>query len=174
MPVVDPVCAEPKIFVGGLKFELTRDDVYQHFQQYGYVRSCVLLKHADTGRSKGCAMVLYTTWADAEKAVEAEAVNGTSDLSGPRQLTVKFADPQKRPEDGVLVGVTPKKLFIGQVLCRVSLSACDSSLVPSSPVDRPWYLRSVSGASVCVHVAFSWVLCVVDVLYPGLQPHGIL
>jgi RNA recognition motif-containing protein len=117
MPFLDPVCAEPKIFVGGLKFEITRDDVFRHFQQYGPLKSCVLLKHQDTGRSKGCAMVLFTRWADAEKAVDTEAANGTSDLCGPRQLTVKFADPQKRPEDGVVVGLTPKKLFIGQVSC---------------------------------------------------------
>lgn len=140
----DPVCAEPKLFVGerrrqaaadqrplrpaaldaltaspagGLRFECSRDEVFSHFSQYGPIRTCVLLKHQDTQKSKGCAMVLFTKWAHAEAAVNAE--NGTaSHLSSPRQLIVKFADPQRRQEDGVLVGVTPKKLFVGQVSCR--------------------------------------------------------
>lgn len=118
----DPVCAEPKLFIGSLRFEVTREEVFQHFSQYGPIRTCVLLKHQDTGKSKGCAMVLFTRWAHAEAAVTTE--NGTaSPLSGPRMLIVKFADPQRRQEDGVLVGVTPKKLFVGQVLCLVLLQS---------------------------------------------------
>lgn len=114
----EPVCAEPKLFIGGLRFDIGREDIFNHFSQYGQIKTCVLLKHQDTGKSKGCAMVLYSKWANAEAAVNTE--NGTaSNLSGPRQLIVKFADPQRRQEDGVLVGVTPKKLFVGQVLCRV-------------------------------------------------------
>lgn len=120
---LDPVCAEPKLFVGGLRFEVTREELYNHFIQYGNIRTCVLLKHQDSGKSKGCGMVLFDKWAYAESAVNAE--NGTaSPLSGPRQLIVKFADPQRRQEDGVLVGVTPKKLFVGQVLCLVLLTGC--------------------------------------------------
>jgi RNA recognition motif-containing protein len=120
---LDPVCAEPKLFVGGLRFEVSREEVFNHFSQYGPIRTCVLLKHQDTGKSKGCAMVLYSKWGHAEAAVTSE--NGTaSPLSGPRQLIVKFADPQRRQEDGVLVGVTPKKLFVGQVLCLVLLQSC--------------------------------------------------
>ncbi|KAF8067108.1 HNRNPA1 [Scenedesmus sp. PABB004] len=115
----DPVCAEPKLFVGGLSFEISREEVQAHFQQYGPLKNVALLKHQDTGKPKGCAMVLFTKWAHAEAAVEAE--NGTSSpLSAPRQLIVKFADPQRRQEDGVVVGVTPKKLFVGQVAKGVS------------------------------------------------------
>jgi hypothetical protein len=73
----------------------------------------VLLKHLDSGKSKGCAMVLFESWANAEAAVASE--NGiASPLTAPRPAVVKFADPQ-RNEHGVLCGVTPKKLFIGQV-----------------------------------------------------------
>lgn len=84
-----------------------------HYSRYGPLRSAALLKHQDSGKSKGCAMVLFESWADAESAVAAE--NGTSTtLTAPRAAVVKFADPQ-RNEHGVLCGVTPKKLFIGQV-----------------------------------------------------------
>lgn len=119
----EPVCADPKLFIGGLRFDVGREDIFNHFSQYGPIKNCVLLKHQDTGKSKGCAMVLYTKWANAEAALNAE--NGTaSNLSGPRQLIVKFADPQRRQEDGVLVGVTPRKLFVGQVLCHVLMVLC--------------------------------------------------
>lgn len=123
----EPVCAEPKLFIGGLRFDVGRDDVLNHYSQYGSIKNCVLLKHQDTGKSKGCAMVLFTRWADAEAAVIAE--NGTaSNLSGARPLIVKFADPQRRQEDGVLVGVTPKKLFVGQVLCLVLVVTMSRSI----------------------------------------------
>lgn len=90
----DPVCAEPKLFIGGLRFDVTQAEVTNHFQQYGPLKSCVLLMHKDTGKSKGCAMALYHKWAHAEAAVEQE--NGAaSDLSSPRPLIVKFADPQR-------------------------------------------------------------------------------
>lgn len=90
----DPVCAEPKLFVGGLRFEVTREELHNHFMQYGSIRSCVLLTHKDSGRSKGCGMVLYNKWAEAELAQMSE--NGQiNELSTPRPLTVKFADPQR-------------------------------------------------------------------------------
>jgi len=110
---VNAVCAEPKVFVGGLRYEVSQDDLQAHYARYGALRHAVLLKHLDTGKSKGCAMVLFESWGHAEAAVDAE--NGTqTDLTAPRTAVVKFADPQ-RNEHGVLCGVTPKKLFIGQV-----------------------------------------------------------
>lgn len=44
---------------------MTRDEVVNHFQQYGPIKSCVLLTHKDSGKSKGCAMILYHKWAHA-------------------------------------------------------------------------------------------------------------
>lgn len=66
------------------------------------------------GRSKGAAMVIYDKWAEVELAVESE--NGTMNLGGGKPLVVRIADPPKR--DGPLVGIAPKKLFVGQVLWR--------------------------------------------------------
>jgi hypothetical protein len=111
--VLNVVCAEPKIFVGGLRYDVTQEDVGAHYLQYGPLRSAALLVHHDTGKSKGCAMVLFERWTAAEAAVAAEHGVVTR-LSAPRQAVVKLADPQ-RNEHGVLCGVTPRKLFIGQV-----------------------------------------------------------
>lgn len=91
----EPVCCEPKLFVGGLRFDATREEVINQFQQYGPIKTCVLLHHKDTGKSKGCAMVQFLKWAHAEAAVQ--QLNGTnSALSGDaRPMIVKFADPQR-------------------------------------------------------------------------------
>lgn len=59
-------------------------------------------------------MVIYDKWAEVELAVESE--NGTMNLGGGKPLVVRIADPPKR--DGPLVGIAPKKLFVGQVLWR--------------------------------------------------------
>lgn len=154
MPFVDPVCAEPKLFVGGLRFEVTREDVHQYFSKYGVVRTCVLLKHQDTGRSKGCAMILFDKWAHAEAAVEHE--HGTENLAGDRKLIVKFADPSKRAEDGRVVGVVPKKLFVGQVLCGVQSEVdvfveCNAAVVLSSTRGVSAYGAVLSGLVTCNH-----------------------
>jgi RNA recognition motif-containing protein len=111
---VNAVCAEPKLFLGGLRYDVTADDVRSHYAaRYGALRSVVLLTHHETGKSKGCALVLFETWAAAEAAVSEEH-GAQTDLSAPRTAVVKFADPQ-RNEQGVLCGLTPRKLFIGQV-----------------------------------------------------------
>lgn len=74
--------------------QISRDEVVTHFSQFGPIKSCVLLTHKDTGKPKGCAMVLYHKWGHAETAVEQN--NGAvSDMSSPRPLIVKFADPQR-------------------------------------------------------------------------------
>lgn len=90
----DPVCAEPKLFVGGLRFEVTQDELKAVFQQFGPLKSAALLTHPDTGRSKGCGMVLFGKWAHAE-AAQLSLNNQVHELSNPRPLTVKFADPQR-------------------------------------------------------------------------------
>ncbi len=106
-----PVCPEPKVFVGQLPFESSTQDVQTLFQQYGTIRSCQVIAGPD-GRSKGCAMILYSTWTEAEAAVDAE--NGTTHLGGSKPMVVKFADPPRRG-DGPVVGIAPRKLFVGQV-----------------------------------------------------------
>lgn len=94
MGATDPVCAEPKLFVGGLRFEVTPEDVRALFGQFGTIKSAALLTHKDSGRSKGAAMVLFTKWVAAETAQL--SLNGQiNELTTPRAMTVKFADPQR-------------------------------------------------------------------------------
>lgn len=106
------VCGEPKIFIGQIPLECTQEDVLNLFRTFGTVKSASLMTHMD-GRSKGCAMVLYEKWAEAEAAME--ACNGNACLGGDRALVVNFADPPKR--GGGVPPIAPKTLFVGQVSC---------------------------------------------------------
>jgi hypothetical protein len=113
-PKPAPVCPEPKVFIGQIPLESTQEQVFALFQKYGTIKKCAVISGPD-GRSKGCAMVTYEHWGEAELAVEHE--NGTANLGGARTLLVKFADPPRGRGDGPVMGIAPKKLFVGQVRC---------------------------------------------------------
>ncbi|CAD7695260.1 unnamed protein product [Ostreobium quekettii] len=104
------VCGEPKIFIGQIPMECSQEDVLALFRRFGNVKSASLMTHAD-GRSKGCAMVLYDKWSEAEAAME--STNGNACLGEDRALVVNFADPPKR--GGGAPPIAPKTLFVGQV-----------------------------------------------------------
>jgi hypothetical protein len=149
------VCAEPKVFVGGLRYEVTQAEVEAHFSRYGALRSAALLKHLDTGKSKGCAMVLFESWGDAEAAIVAEH-GAQSQLTAPRAAVVKFADPQ-RNDQGALCGVTPKKLFIGQVPADASAEQIRALCEPYGAISDVALMppRKPGATTACAFVTFA-------------------
>lgn len=48
-----------KLFVGGLPFSTTDEEMAQLFSQHGTVASAVVVKDRDTGRSKGFGFVEF-------------------------------------------------------------------------------------------------------------------
>jgi cold-inducible RNA-binding protein len=83
-----------KLFVGGLPFSLTDEELQEAFAKHGKVASAVIIKDRDTGRSKGFGFVEFES-DDEGKAAE-KALNGT-DLGG-RSITVNEARPrEERP-----------------------------------------------------------------------------
>ncbi|HSX52846.1 MAG TPA: RNA-binding protein [Patescibacteria group bacterium] len=83
-----------KLFVGGLPFSMSDDELEQLFAQHGKVASAAIIKDRDTGRSKGFGFVEYEN-DDEGKAAE-KALNGT-DVGG-RSITVNQARPrEERP-----------------------------------------------------------------------------
>lgn len=48
-----------KIFVGGLDFKLTNEDLKQHFLQFGDIETAVILKDINTGMSRGFGFVTF-------------------------------------------------------------------------------------------------------------------
>ena len=87
-----------KLFVGGLPFATTDEELNELFAAHGTVASATVVKDRDTGRSKGFGFVEYEN-DDEGKAAE-KALNGT-ELGG-RTITVAEARPKedRPPREG--------------------------------------------------------------------------
>ena len=83
-----------KLFVGGLPFSTTDDELKDLFSAHGNVSYAKVITDRDTGRSKGFGFVEFES-DDEGKAAE-KAMNGT-DVGG-RSITVNEARPrEERP-----------------------------------------------------------------------------
>ena len=80
-----------KLFVGGLPFSMTEDELNDAFAAHGKVASAVIIKDRDTGRSKGFGFVEFEN--DEEGKAAEKALNGT-ELGG-RSITVNEARPKE-------------------------------------------------------------------------------
>lgn len=105
----------PRLFVGQVPTDKAEQDLYPLFAPYGTVEKITMVRGPE-GKSRGCAMVQFKRWAEAEAAMD--ALNGTSPLEGGkgRPLVVHFANP-RRPvgNQATEPAIAPRKLFVGQV-----------------------------------------------------------
>lgn len=84
-----------KLFVGGIPWATTSDDLQALFSQHGTVASATVITDKMTGRSRGFGFVEFENDAEADAAIA--ALNNT-DYSG-RTLVVKEARPlEDRPK----------------------------------------------------------------------------
>jgi RNA recognition motif-containing protein len=79
-----------KLFVGGLPYATTDEELKTHFSAAGNVTSAQIVMDRMTGRSKGFGFVEMETEDEAQKAIE--MFNGT-DFGG-RSLAVNEARPK--------------------------------------------------------------------------------
>ena len=79
-----------KLFVGGLPYRTTGDELKDAFSQAGEVATASIVTDRETGRSRGFGFVEMANDADAEKAIS--LWNG-KELGG-RTLTVSEARPK--------------------------------------------------------------------------------
>jgi len=79
-----------KLFVGGLPYATTSDELKNHFMAAGNVTSAQIITDKFSGRSKGFGFVEMSSNEEAQKAIE--MFNGT-DFGG-RQLAVNEARPK--------------------------------------------------------------------------------
>ncbi len=80
-----------KLFVGGLPYSSTEDELKDAFSQHGTVASVKIITDRDTNRSKGFGFVEFEN-EDEGKAAE-KAMNG-ADFGG-RSITVNEARPMQ-------------------------------------------------------------------------------
>lgn len=79
------------IYVGNLTWDVTTDDLYALFQEFGNVKQAQVISDRETGRSRGFGFVEMENDGEAQKAIEALNNN---DFRG-RALTVNEAKPRE-------------------------------------------------------------------------------
>jgi RNA recognition motif-containing protein len=87
---------ETKVYVGGLSYETTEDELRTLFAQAGAVKSVHIATDRDSGRSRGFAFVEMGSQGEMDKAIH--LFNG-KELNG-RSLTVNQARPREDRRGG--------------------------------------------------------------------------
>lgn len=85
-----------KLYVGGLPYSTTEQQLTELFSQHGTVQSAKVIADRFTGQSRGFAFVEMATSEEAQKAIA--ALHGT-ELGG-RTLVVNEARPQEKRSFG--------------------------------------------------------------------------
>ena len=85
-----------KLYVGGLPYSTTEQQLSELFSQQGSVTSAKVITDKFTGQSRGFGFVEMSTEEEAQKAIS--ALNGTQ-LDG-RTMTVNEAKPQEKRSGG--------------------------------------------------------------------------
>jgi len=80
-----------QIFIGGLAYSLTDQDVEKLFNEFGAITSVRIIKDRDSGQSKGFGFVEMSDDNEAQKAIN--ALNG-KEVSG-RSIVVNIARPKE-------------------------------------------------------------------------------
>lgn len=76
-----------KIFVGGLDFKLTNEELKEHFIQFGEVTDAIILKDIYTGQSRGFGFVSFKEEHVADKLVKNHPITVIND----RKVDIKKA-----------------------------------------------------------------------------------
>lgn len=76
-----------KIFVGGLDFKLTNEELKEHFNQFGEVTDAIILKDIYTGQSRGFGFVSFKEEYVADKLVRNHPI---TEING-RRVDIKKA-----------------------------------------------------------------------------------
>nr|CAH8867024.1 unnamed protein product [Trichobilharzia regenti] len=84
---------ERKLFVGMLSKQQNEEDVRQLFEPFGTIEECTILRD-QSGNSKGCAFVKFSTQQEAQSAIL--TLHGSQTMPGASSsIVVKFADSEK-------------------------------------------------------------------------------
>ena len=93
--VFTPAEPNPRLFIGGLAWAATDEDLKDTFAPFGEVVSASVVRFPDTGRSKGFGFVEYSSTEEAQKAKD--EMDG-KELQG-RAIKIDFARPRRENND---------------------------------------------------------------------------
>ncbi|XP_011806718.1 PREDICTED: heterogeneous nuclear ribonucleoprotein A3-like isoform X3 [Colobus angolensis palliatus] len=98
-----------KLFLGGLSFETTDDSLREHFEKWGTLTDCVVMRDPQTKRSRGFGFVTYSCVEEVDAATCAR----------PHKVDGRVVEPKRAVsrEDSVKPGahLTVKKIFVGGI-----------------------------------------------------------
>ncbi|KAM5152181.1 heterogeneous nuclear ribonucleoprotein A3 isoform 2-T2 [Mantella aurantiaca] len=98
-----------KLFIGGLSFETTDDSLREHFEQWGKLTDCVVMRDPQTKRSRGFGFVTYSCVEEVDASMSAR----------PHKVDGRVVEPKRAVsrEDSVKPGahLTVKKIFVGGI-----------------------------------------------------------
>uniref|UniRef100_A0A8C5CDI7 Heterogeneous nuclear ribonucleoprotein A1-like n=1 Tax=Gadus morhua TaxID=8049 RepID=A0A8C5CDI7_GADMO len=98
-----------KLFIGGLSFETTDESLRAHFEQWGTLTDCVVMRDTGSKRSRGFGFVTYSTVEEVDAGMDAR----------PHKVDGRMVEPKRAVsrEDSNKPGahVTVKKIFVGGI-----------------------------------------------------------
>ncbi|KPP70439.1 hypothetical protein Z043_110735 [Scleropages formosus] len=98
-----------KLFIGGLSFETTDESLRAHFEQWGVLTDCVVMRDPNTKRSRGFGFVTYSSVKEVDAAMAAR----------PHKVDGRVVEPKRAVsrEDSCRPGahMTVKKIFVGGI-----------------------------------------------------------
>ncbi|EHA97395.1 Heterogeneous nuclear ribonucleoprotein A3 [Heterocephalus glaber] len=98
-----------KLFIGGLSFETTDDSLREHFEKWGTLTNCAVMRDPQTKRSRGFGFVTYSCVEEVDAAMCAR----------PHKVDGRVVEPKRAVsrEDSVKPGahLTVKKIFVGGI-----------------------------------------------------------
>jgi len=94
-----------KLFIGGLGFETSEDTLKEHFEQWGDIVDCVIMKNPQTNKSKGFGFITFKEpeSLDAAQAKRPHTIDG-------KKVDTKRAMPRDEAQENK---VTVNKMFVG-------------------------------------------------------------
>uniref|UniRef100_A0A673ARJ7 Heterogeneous nuclear ribonucleoprotein A3 n=1 Tax=Sphaeramia orbicularis TaxID=375764 RepID=A0A673ARJ7_9TELE len=102
-------CVIEKLFIGGLSFETTEESLRAHFEQWGTLTDCVVMRDPNSKRSRGFGFVTYSCVGEVDDAMKAR----------PHKVDGRVVEPKRAVsrEDSNKPGahLTVKKIFVGGI-----------------------------------------------------------
>ncbi|XP_051897266.1 heterogeneous nuclear ribonucleoprotein A3 isoform X5 [Pristis pectinata] len=97
-----------KLFIGGLSFETNEESLREHFEQWGQLTDCVVMREPSK-RSRGFGFVTYSSVSEVDAAMSAR----------PHKVDGRVVEPKRAVsrEDSTKPGahLTVKKIFVGGI-----------------------------------------------------------
>ncbi|KAM9040067.1 LOW QUALITY PROTEIN: uncharacterized protein AAG666_009044, partial [Megaptera novaeangliae] len=97
-----------KLFIGGLSFETTDDSLREHFEEWGTLTDCVVIRDPQTKRSRGFGFVTYSWVEEVDAAMCAR----------PHKVDGRVVQPKRAGSRGSVkpgAHLTVKTIFVGGI-----------------------------------------------------------